>query len=91
MTSCRRKLCATAGCPPEKCRPRCTRVIYGFLLKRLLNEFINDYYHVARPHQGLNGDTPVGHEKPKPIDGPGRLISFPVCGGPHHRYERQAA
>ena len=60
-------------------------------LKRLLNEFINDYYHVARPHQGLNGDTPVDHEKPKPIDGPSRLISFPVCGGLHHRYERVAA
>ena len=28
-------------------------------LKRLLTEFIEEYYHLARPHQGLNGDTPV--------------------------------
>jgi len=25
------------------------------------------------------------------IDGPRKLISFPVCGGLHHRYERVAA
>ena len=28
-------------------------------LKRLLKEYINDYYHVARPHQGLEGNTPT--------------------------------
>jgi transposase InsO family protein len=27
-------------------------------LKRLLKEFIEEYYHLAHPHQGLNGDTP---------------------------------
>jgi hypothetical protein len=27
-------------------------------LKRLLKEFIEGYYHRARPHQGLHGDTP---------------------------------
>ena len=27
--------------------------------ERFLREFIDDYYHVARPHQGLNGDTPM--------------------------------
>jgi hypothetical protein len=26
-------------------------------LQRLLKEFIEGYYHLARPHQGLNGDT----------------------------------
>ena len=35
-------------------------------LKRLLKEFIEDYYHLARPHQGLNGDTPVPSDKPEP-------------------------
>ena len=28
-------------------------------LNRLLREFITEYYHVARPHQGLDGDTPI--------------------------------
>ena len=60
-------------------------------LRRLLREFIEEYYHVARPHQGLDGDTPVGHEKSKPIEGPSKLIAFPVCGRLHHRYERVAA
>jgi len=30
-------------------------------LERLLQEFIKEYYHVARPHQGLNGGTPMPH------------------------------
>ena len=60
-------------------------------LKRLLREFISEYYHVARPHQGLGGQTPVAGQKAVRIDGQSRLISFPVCGGLHHRYERVAA
>jgi transposase InsO family protein len=35
-------------------------------LKRLLKDFIEEYYHLARPHQGLNGDTPVLRAKPEP-------------------------
>jgi len=38
----------------------------------------------------LEGDTPVGREPPQ-IEGPSEVISFPVCGGLHHRYERVAA
>ena len=57
----------------------------------MLREFIDEYYHTARPHQGLDGQTPVAGEKQNPIEGPSRLISFPVCGGLHHRYERVAA
>jgi transposase InsO family protein len=60
-------------------------------LNRLLKQFITEYYHAARPHQGLNGDTPVSQQMPKTIDGPSKLIAFPVCGGLHHRYERVAA
>jgi transposase InsO family protein len=60
-------------------------------LRKLLREFIEEYYHTARPNQGLEGQTPVVTVKPKPTDGPSKLISFPVCGGLHHRYERVAA
>jgi hypothetical protein len=60
-------------------------------LERLLREFIEEYYHVARPHQGLDGDTPVSQTKRPQILGPSKLISVPVLGGLHHRYVRVAA
>jgi len=56
-------------------------------LERLLREFIENYYHPARPHQGLAGERPV----PQPPPGKGALISVPVLGGLHHRYYRAAA
>jgi putative transposase len=56
-------------------------------LERLLREFIEDYYHPARPHQGLSGDTPL----PQPPPGEGEIVSVPVLGGPHHQYLRLAA
>ena len=59
-------------------------------LNRLLREYIDQYYHTGRPHQGLSGHTPVATKKPRMVDGPIHLISFPVCGGLHHRYERVA-
>jgi hypothetical protein len=60
-------------------------------LERLLREFIEEYYHVARPHQGLYGETPVLQTKQPHISGPSKLISIPVLGGLHHRYIRIAA
>ena len=60
-------------------------------LERLLREFIEEYYHVARPHQGLYGETPVLQTKQPQILGPSKLISIPVLGGLHHRYIRVAA
>ena len=61
-------------------------------LERLLREFIEEYYHTARPHQGLNGDTPILQPKADaPIVGPTKLISTPILGGLHHRYQRVAA
>jgi transposase InsO family protein len=60
-------------------------------LEQLLREFIDEYYHVARPHQGLNGDTPIPQQKTPVILGPSKLVSIPVAGGLHHRYVRVAA
>ena len=60
-------------------------------LNRLLKEYIEEYYHLARPHQGLDGDTPLPSNKTQPREHPTRLISIPICGGLHHRYERVAA
>jgi len=60
-------------------------------LERLLQEFIEDYYHIAQPHQGLYGNTPVSQTERPQILGPGKLISIPVLGRLHHRYIRVAA
>jgi len=60
-------------------------------VERLLRKFIEEYYHVARPHRGLGGDTPIPTESPPEIDGPTELVAAPVPGGPHHRYVRVAA
>jgi len=61
-------------------------------LERLLRKFIEEYYHPARPHQGLDGDTPIPQPKADaPITDPTRLISTPILGGLHHRYRRVAA
>jgi putative transposase len=62
-------------------------VLNQYHLKRLLRGFIADYYHIARPHQGLAGETP----RPSAPPGKGGLISVPVVGGLHHRYLRLAA
>ena len=59
-------------------------------LDRLLRQYIEEYYHIARPHQGLDGDTPVPYDKPEPGDEPTKLVSIPVVGGLHHRYVRVA-
>jgi putative transposase len=60
-------------------------------LQWLLGEFIAEYYHVACPHQGLDGDTPLPTESPPCLDGPTRLVATPLLGGLHHRYTRVAA
>ncbi len=56
-------------------------------LERLFREYLTQYYHSARPHQGLGGETP----SPSIMAGEGGLISIPVVGGLHHRYFRATA
>ena len=60
-------------------------------LQKLLSEYIEKYYHVFRPHQSLGKDTPIGQGSKEKIEGPSKLVSFPIAGGLHHRYERVAA
>ena len=57
-------------------------------LCRHLKVFI-EYYHRNRVHLALEKDTP----EPRPIQPPesGRIVSIPVLGGLHHRYQRRAA
>jgi transposase InsO family protein len=60
-------------------------------LKGLLKEFIAKYYHIARPHQGLDGTAPFPSATAEAVTGASRLVSIPVVGGLHHRYVRVAA
>lgn len=60
-------------------------------LYRLVEEFVEDYYHVERPHQGLDGDTPAPYRPQVPPASSNKLVSIPILGGLHHKYRRAAA
>ena len=48
-----------------------------------------DYYHRNRVHLALEKDAP--ESRPIQPSESGRIVSIPVLGGLHHRYERRAA
>ena len=60
-------------------------------LKRLLMEFTKEYYHIARPHQGLDGDPRIPVAELETVTGVSCLVSIPVVGGIHQRYFRVAS
>ena len=60
-------------------------------LEGLLREYVEGYYHPARPHQSLDRKPPIPRVRPTPTSGSTKFISIPVVGGLHHRYERVAA
>jgi transposase InsO family protein len=57
-------------------------------LFRYVAEF-REYHHRSRTHLALKKDSP----EPRPVQSSesGRIVSIPVMGGLHHRYERRAA
>ena len=58
-------------------------------LERLLKEYIEEFYHLHRPHQGLEGQTP--EPSPRSLQPPSSVIAIPVLGGLHHHYVPVAA
>lgn len=58
-------------------------------LRRLLQRYLDDYYHPCRTHLSLGKDSPAGREVEQPEMG--NVIELPVVGGLHHRYMRRAA
>jgi len=56
-------------------------------LRRILGEYVR-YYNESRPHQSLDGNSPLPREV-EPVS-KGRIISIPFLGGLHHRYGRAA-
>jgi len=57
-------------------------------LRWVLQQYLA-YYHRARPHQGLNQETPLPQLRLLSKDG--AIHSRPVLGGLHHEYFRTAA
>jgi transposase InsO family protein len=57
-------------------------------LQRVLREYIDDYYNVARPHQGLVQKIPLP-PPPQPKQGPVRRRS--LLGGLINEYYRESA
>lgn len=72
-------------------RERHVTVINERHLVRLLAESIERYYHTDRPHQELDGETPVPHAKPPECTGATNLVATLVLGGLHHTYRRVSA
>ena len=60
-------------------------------LERPLEEFVGEHYHRGQLHQSLDRKPPIPSARPIPTSGPTKIISIPVVGGLHHRYERVAA
>jgi len=52
--------------------------------RRVLNFYV-DYYNNDRTHLALDKDSPNG----RAIQTEGEIISRPILGGLHHRYERK--
>lgn len=60
-------------------------------LENLVNEYINKYYNLHRPHQGLDGQTPVRKIIPEPMMAKDfELEAKPILGGLYHSYKRIA-
>jgi len=73
---------------------RCVGELFGYLLRFVSVFFRSRTSLVAPPHRGLDGDTPIPIPQPKVdvlITGPTKLLSTPILGGLHHRYQRVAA
>ena len=56
-------------------------------LRRILRGYV-DYYSGVRPHDSLDGNSPLGREVEPPSKGP--VVAIPQVGGLHHRYTRAA-
>ena len=59
-------------------------------LENLLAAYV-DWYEKYRLHQGLGGTAPNSSNTNDGLGTDGEILSIPVLGGLHHRYERKAA
>jgi hypothetical protein len=62
------------------------RQILGSLCQILLQPV--RYFNLARPHQGIAQSIPC---PPESLPHSGKIVSYPILGGLHLDYRRQAA
>ncbi len=51
-----------------------------------MNEYIR-YYHDDRTHLGLSKQTPAGRKAANRATVDAKVVSMPMLGGLHHRYD----
>jgi len=60
-------------------------------LRKLLHEYINDYYNTNRTHQGIEGKTPIASPVYLPTSAAEtKLEATPVLNGLYHTYKKVA-
>jgi putative transposase len=65
-------------------------ILHEKQLDRVLHAYV-EYFNQARPHQGINQQIPERYGGPVlPNRDDGKILSFPVLGGLHHDYRRNA-
>ena len=55
-----------------------------------MGEYVT-WHENYRLHQGLDGESPNPRKEEWGDNAEGKIVSIPVLGGLHHRYERVAA
>ncbi len=58
-------------------------------LRRLLREYVDDYFNECRPHQGIDQTIPKSTANDNVV-AVGDVIARPILGGLHHDYQRVA-
>ena len=58
-------------------------------LRRVLEQYTESYFNVARPHQGLGQRIPGQNEKER-NEANGKVVAIPILSGLHHDYRRVA-
>jgi putative transposase len=65
-------------------------ILHEQQLCRVLQAYVT-YFHQARPHQGLQQQTPDPHATALLDDArDGPIVAVPILGGLHHEYQRVA-
>ncbi len=72
--------------------PRATRLLIlgEDHLRRVLNEYVSDYFNTARPHQGIGQRIPREENAQRDASSTGEILARPILGGLHHDYKRAA-
>ena len=55
-------------------------------LRRILREYVDNFFNTARPHQGLGQHVPTATESCLVASAGDKVVPFPILGGLHHDY-----